>query len=122
VSVDTHNQNVSFKYRDRKDLDKEKIIDLNVFQFLKRFMQHALPKGFQRIRYQGFLANPSKTKSINTILAIKKIPKTFSISKIKMSLSETFFKIFHRQIDACPQCHAHSTFQPLFSVFSPKPP
>jgi hypothetical protein len=122
VSVDTHNQNVAFKYRDRRDHDKEKIIDLNVFQFLKRFMQHALPKGFQRIRYQGFLANPSKTKSINTILAIKKIPKTFSISKIKMSLGETFFKIFHRQIDACPRCHSPSTFQPLFSVFSPKPP
>jgi hypothetical protein len=26
-------------------------------EFIRRFLQHALPPGFQRIRYYGFLAN-----------------------------------------------------------------
>ena len=51
---------VSFSYRDRADENKEKVETIAAVEFLRRFMLHAVPKGFQRIRYHGFLANRTK--------------------------------------------------------------
>jgi len=31
-------------------------------EFLRHFLQHVLPKGFPRIRYFGFLANPRRAE------------------------------------------------------------
>jgi hypothetical protein len=34
-------------------------------EFIRRFLQHALPPGFQRIRYYGFLANCHRAEKLN---------------------------------------------------------
>jgi hypothetical protein len=34
-------------------------------EFIRRFLQHALPSGFQRIRYYGFLANCHRAAKLN---------------------------------------------------------
>ena len=36
---------------------KQQTMTLTTTEFLRRFFLHALPKGFMRIRYFGFLAN-----------------------------------------------------------------
>jgi Putative transposase/Transposase zinc-binding domain len=48
---------VRFSYRDRKDGDRQRVMTLDGVEFLRRFVQHVLPKGFVRIRYYGLLAN-----------------------------------------------------------------
>lgn len=42
---------------------------LSAQEFLRRFLQHVLPKGFQRIRYFGWLA-PAAKKRWERILAL----------------------------------------------------
>ena len=54
---------VSFHYRDRRADGEQKVKTLKEAEFVRRFAQHILPKGFQRIRYYGFL-HPARYESI----------------------------------------------------------
>ena len=46
---------VTFRWRDYRD-NKEKVMTLEGTEFLRRFCQHILPKGFVRIRHYGILS------------------------------------------------------------------
>jgi hypothetical protein len=48
---------VTFRWRDSADHNKQKLLPLSVDEFLCRFLLHILPQGFVRIRNFGFLAN-----------------------------------------------------------------
>jgi Putative transposase/Transposase zinc-binding domain len=48
---------VTFRWRDSADHNKQKLLSLSVDEFLCRFLLHILPKGFVPIRNFGFLAN-----------------------------------------------------------------
>jgi hypothetical protein len=48
---------VTFRYRDYADSRKEKLLTLSAEEFLRRFVQHVLPKGFMKIRHYGLLAS-----------------------------------------------------------------
>ena len=52
--TDTH---VSFRWKDYAHRSKRRVMTLSHEEFLRRFLQHVLPRGFPRIRYFGFLAN-----------------------------------------------------------------
>jgi hypothetical protein len=47
---------VSFAWTDYRD-SLRKVMTVPAEEFIRLFLQHALPPGFQRIRYYGFLAN-----------------------------------------------------------------
>jgi hypothetical protein len=52
------NGQVSFAWKDyRAPQQPQKVMTVSAEEFIRRFLQHALPSGFQRIRYYGFLAN-----------------------------------------------------------------
>jgi hypothetical protein len=57
------NNTVSFKWRDYADHSQQKIMHVCVKEFTRRYLLHVLPKGFQRLRHYGILAN--RYKSIN---------------------------------------------------------
>jgi hypothetical protein len=46
---------VTFRYRDYAEDRKEKLLRLSAEEFLRRFVQHVLPKGFMKIRHYGLL-------------------------------------------------------------------
>ncbi|MFH1724267.1 MAG: IS91 family transposase [Elusimicrobiota bacterium] len=52
--------NVTFSYRDRRDGGKAKAMTVPAGEFIRRFLLHALPSSFMRIRHFGFLANRCK--------------------------------------------------------------
>jgi hypothetical protein len=47
---------VTFHWKDYRD-EQQKTMTLAADEFIRRFLLHVLPDGFQRIRYYGFLAN-----------------------------------------------------------------
>jgi hypothetical protein len=61
-------ETVSFSYRDYRDNGK-KVMTLAGTEFLRRFLQHVLPKGFMRVRHFGWLANASRAKKLPLIRA-----------------------------------------------------
>lgn len=48
---------VTFRYKDYSDDRRHKTMTLTAEEFLRRFVQHVLPKGFVKIRHYGPLAN-----------------------------------------------------------------
>jgi len=47
---------VTFHWKDYAQGNKQKLMTLEVDEFLRRFLLHALPRRFVRIRFFGFLA------------------------------------------------------------------
>ena len=58
LSVD--DSEVGFRWKDYAHHKKRRTMTLANEEFLRRFLQHVLPKGFPRIRYFGWLANRSR--------------------------------------------------------------
>jgi hypothetical protein len=52
---------VTFRYKENRS-DRFKTCTLHVVEFLRRFLQHVLPKGFVKVRYFGFLATKKREK------------------------------------------------------------
>lgn len=67
--VSASEQAVSFAYRDYADNNHRKIMTLSCDEFLRRYLQHVLPKGFMRIRHYGFLANACRKRKLAQIRA-----------------------------------------------------
>ena len=63
VSFDS--ERVCFRYRDYAHGNAEKLLTLDVDEFLRRFLLHVLPPRLVRIRYYGFLANRTRAHSID---------------------------------------------------------
>ena len=55
LSVD--GDHVTFRWKDYAHHSKSRAMTLTLEEFLRRFLQHVLPKGFPRIRYFGWFAN-----------------------------------------------------------------
>jgi len=49
---------------------------LPVEEFIRRFLLHALPDGFQRIRFSGFLANRHRRDKLLLIAQLLSLPVT----------------------------------------------
>lgn len=62
---------VSFWYRDYRGGCARKEMTLSHTEFIRRFLMHVLPKGFQKIRYFGFLANPVKKKKLRVLFQLQ---------------------------------------------------
>ena len=83
---------VTFRWKDYAHHSKRRAMTLTLEEFLRRFLQHVLPKGLPRIRYFGWLANrrrrelfplcrtllaavpPEATSSVNGEPAVWKCP------------------------------------------------
>jgi hypothetical protein len=55
--VDLTDTHVTFRWKDYAHHNKRRTMTLTHEVFLRRFLEHVLPRGFPRIRYFGFLAN-----------------------------------------------------------------
>jgi hypothetical protein len=55
---------VTFAYKDYKDEQQQKLMTLSADEFLRRFLLHVLPEGFQRIRHYGLFSNRHRADNL----------------------------------------------------------
>ena len=55
---------VCFRWKDYRHKSQQKTMTLSAEEFIRRFLLHALPDGFQRIRYYGLLGNRHRQKKL----------------------------------------------------------
>jgi len=95
--------NVTFKWRDYKDSNKQKLMTVSAKEFIRRFLVHILPHGFMKIRHYGLLGNRNK----NTKLKLcKKLTFTPDNPKPKEKLSplQLLQKLTGKDFTICPRC------------------
>ncbi len=56
---------VTFRWKDYAHGNKKRNMTLSGREFLRRFVQHVLPRGFVRIRQYGYLANRNRSTGIS---------------------------------------------------------
>jgi hypothetical protein len=57
---------VTFRYKDYADAHRAKAMALEADEFLRRFVQHVLPRGFVKVRHYGLLANAQREARLAT--------------------------------------------------------
>lgn len=107
---------VTFKYKDSKD-HLWKRSTLPGEEFLRRFLQHVLPRGFHKVRYYGLLSprNRSRLRQLQLTLAAKD-PKTASPAEEPLAGSET------EELPPCPRCETGFMLVVLLLPRAPRGP
>lgn len=95
-------QTTTFKYRDYADSNKEKRMRLTHEEFMRRFEQHILPKGFVKMRYYGYLKNYDKNKRIDRILEKMQLPKRRP--KLYVPVQIRMLEKYGKDIRKCEHC------------------
>ena len=72
-----------FSTKDYADGCHKKLMTLSGKEFLRRFEQHLLPKGFCKIRYYGYLGNYRRKERVNEVL--KKMGKPQHPAPVQVS-------------------------------------
>ena len=95
-------QAISFRYKDYSDADKMKEMTLSHPEFLRRFEQHILPKGFVKIRSYGFLKNYNKSKRLNELRVKMNLPP--APPKVRIPVQQRMLEKYGKDISRCPKC------------------
>ena len=66
---------VRFRWNDYRDGNRRKTMTLAVDEFIRRFLIHVLPQGFQRIRYFGFLGNRYRQQHLDQCRQLLGVPE-----------------------------------------------
>jgi predicted RNA-binding Zn-ribbon protein involved in translation (DUF1610 family) len=61
------NGRVTFQWRDYRHPQRPRVLTIPAEEFIRRFLLHTLPDGFQRIRFGGFLANCHRSAKLACI-------------------------------------------------------
>jgi hypothetical protein len=102
--------NVSFRWKDYRDGDAQKIMTLSVDEFIRRFLLHALPCGLQRIRYYGFLGNryrQQKLERCRKLLNMKPgpAPAPACDAPAASDYRDRYEALTGVSLRECPACH-----------------
>jgi Putative transposase/Transposase zinc-binding domain len=65
---------VTFRWRDSRDGNKQKLLTLDAIEFIHRFLLHVLPSGFVKIRHFGFLANAKRRAALELSRSLLNAP------------------------------------------------
>ena len=94
---------VSFWYRDYRDGYARKQMTISHDEFIRRFLMHVLPKGFQKIRYFGFLAGPVKKKKLRILFRLQG-HQTFKARFSSDTPRDVLLQSLGIDVKTCPCC------------------
>lgn len=102
---------VTFSARGKIPGEARRSITLQNTEFIRRYLMHVLPSGFQKIRYYGFLNNRMKSVNLKLIFKLQGYQK-FRQRYTGMSMAELLKAVWKFDICICPEC-GHASMSPL---------
>jgi len=93
---------VDFTWKDYRHHGKTKVMTLAADEFIRRFLLHAIPDGFHRIRHIGFLANGHRTAKLALCRALLAAPTPDP--PLPENYHERTRRLTGHQLDVCPDC------------------
>ncbi len=101
---------VTFSARGLKPGDLKRTITLDHGEFIRRFLMHVLPPGFQKIRYYGFLNSRMKTHNLTVIFKLQG-GQRFRRRYAGLAMAELLKAVWNFDISICPACGCASMKQ-----------
>jgi len=96
---------VSFAWKDYRHDSRNKVMRLAAHEFIRRFLLHVLPCGFQRIRHFGFLANCHRQARLDLCRQLLKAPAPM-VEPLDPLLDyrDHYQRLTGVSLRDCPQC------------------
>ena len=111
---------VRFTWKDYRQDGKTKVMTLEADEFIRRFLLHALPDGFHRIRHYGILANGSRGESLARCHRLLDARDTGVICERTDNRTKSDRPITAADFAICPDCGG--TLRPIATVPRVQPP
>ena len=108
---------VTFSARGKKPGDPKRRITLGNTEFIRRYLMHVLPAGFQKIRYYGFLNNRMKKQNLQVICKLQGGLR-FKQRYAGMTMAELLKAVWKFDVCLCPQC-GRSAMKQLGRCYAP---
>jgi hypothetical protein len=104
--LDIENGQVCFEWKDYRAGGQVKTMTLSADEFIRRFLLHVLPDGFQRIRYYGFLGNRYRKQKLDLCRRLLGMPnqadpKTTAAKDYR----DRYEELTGSSLRQCPECH-----------------
>ena len=92
---------VSFRYKNYSSPDpqRQRVMTLQADEFIRRFLLHTIPAGFQRIRHYGLYANRNREANLKLCRELLKAPQPSLLSPPGKAKAEIIQAASH-----CPVC------------------
>jgi len=104
--LDIDNGKVTFSWKDYRDHDRQKTMTLQADEFIRRFLLHVLPDGFQRIRHHGFLGNRSRQAKLMLCRQLLQVALSTPVAPPrKLDYRDLYEKLTGQSLHECPVCH-----------------
>ena len=98
---DIANGRVEFSYHDYNDGQRKEMV-LPAVEFIRRFLQHVLPKGFVRVRHYGFVSPRYRAKKLGRCRAL--LGAYHEDVTAPASRAEILMEMLGHDPDQCPLC------------------
>ena len=92
--IKVENDRVFFRYKDYACNNKMKIMSVDAFEFIRRFLLHVLPDRFVKIRYYGILAQRNRKellKECRSVLGV--LPEKDNVTEIPSDWHELYLMV-----------------------------
>ena len=106
----------TFSARGRKPGEPRREVTLENTEFIRRFLMHVLPKGFQKIRYYGFLNNRMRSKNLRLIFTLQGRQR-FRQRYAGLSMAELLKAVWDIDVRVCPVCGC-SSMRPMGRAYA----
>jgi hypothetical protein len=93
---------VTFAYKDYKDGRQQKLMTLSADEFLRRFLLHVLPEGFQRIRHYGLFSNRHRAENLARCRELLGV--SAPVAPPPQNYCERYRQLTGQDLLQCPQC------------------
>jgi hypothetical protein len=102
---DLKDGNVSFAYKDYRHESQQKVMTLAADEFIRRFLLHVLPPGFQRLRQYGFLSGHSRTVKLARCRELLTGSVTPASPVRPQDWRARYEAVTGESLNCCPACH-----------------
>jgi hypothetical protein len=102
--LDINDGKVQFRWKDYRDGNRQKTMTLGADEFIRRFLLHVLPDGFQRIRYYGFLANRYRAEKLALCRQLMQMPTSTVKREVNKDYRDRYEALTGISLKTCPLC------------------
>ena len=103
--MDIENGQVCFEWKDYRADGQVKTMTLSADEFIRRFLLHVLPHGFQRIRYYGFLGNRYRKQKLDQCRRLLGMPnRADPTNTAAKEYQDRFEELTGISLRQCPEC------------------
>ena len=105
--LDIEDGHVQFSWKDYRNHSRQKAMALPADEFIRRFLLHVLPNGFQHIRYYGFLGNRYRQEKLvrcRQLLGMASLDEPLSAPQPE-DYRDRYEELTGTSLRQCPVCH-----------------